>query len=249
MSNIVQKTINLSLVVQVLALIIGIIGLGIPLSTNNMILRSVLGMETIVQIIELIFYTWFGVIFTSASSKMDIARYRYFDWFFTTPTMLLSTMMFFDYKNRREAEINQKEEKAEKISIRNIWNETKKMTSTAWNFAKKHNTETGLILGSNALMLITGYLQEVGKVSIITSTLVGFMFFGVCFYNLYAGFVRESRVNNGIFFTMLSLWGLYGIAALYKNKVKNTAYNILDMFSKNFYAVFIAWYIYSLNQE
>ena len=40
---------------------------------------------------------------------------------------------------------------------------------------------------------------------------------------------------------------MYGIAALFQNVAKNTMYNILDMFSKNFYGLFIAFYVFLIN--
>jgi len=40
---------------------------------------------------------------------------------------------------------------------------------------------------------------------------------------------------------------MYGIAALFKNVIKNTMYNILDIFSKNFYGLFISGYVFFIN--
>ena len=46
--------------------------------------------------------------------------------------------------------------------------------------------------------------------------------------------------------TMLSIWGLYGIAAMFNNNIKNTSYNLLDIVSKNFYALYLSYKIYNL---
>lgn len=262
MADIVQHTITASLAVQFAALVISLLGLGVPIATGNLVLRSILGMEAVVQVVEMIFYTWFGVFFRGAAARMDIARYRYFDWFFTTPIMLLSTMMFFTHRGAsrlpRPPDGTQKGsaranvppagsgELAEPIAARGVWAELRNIAATGWKFARENARPVAVVLGSNALMLLFGFLREIGKIGLGASQVLGFGFFGLCFYTLYTNFVVGSHVNYGIYFTMLALWSLYGVAALYRNKVKNTAYNILDMFSKNFYSVFIAWYIYSL---
>ena len=38
---------------------------------------------------------------------------------------------------------------------------------------------------------------------------------------------------------MAVIWPLYGVAAMFNSKYKNFAYNILDIFSKNFYGLYI----------
>lgn len=77
-------------------------GLNVPLFNENAILTDILGLETFVQLIELSFYVTFGFLLPMASSTMDIAVFRYADWFLTTPTMILSTVAFMDYIRRKE---------------------------------------------------------------------------------------------------------------------------------------------------
>ena len=95
-------------------------------------------------------------------------------------------------------------------------------------------------------MLLFGFLQEIKKISIYYSTSFGFIFFGFLFYYIYKYFVLDISDNYFIFYAMFIIWGLYGVAALFKNKIKNTLYNILDIFSKNFYALYIAFIVYNL---
>ena len=52
-------------------------------------------METAVQFIEFAFY---GFATLLAPSIEVLASRRYFDWFITTPTMLLSTALYFAYQ-------------------------------------------------------------------------------------------------------------------------------------------------------
>ena len=73
-----------------------------------------------------------------------------------------------------------------------------------------------------------------------------FYFFGLTFYKLYDYYAKYSNKNYLIFFIMLFIWGLYGVAANFNNKIKNSFYNILDIFSKNFYGLFLSYLIYNI---
>lgn len=100
--NLVQLTIYVSLIAQLLSTGYSFMGLNVPLYNENSVLKEVLGLETVVQFIELAFYVTFGFILPTVAGSVDIAIYRYLDWFITTPTMLLSTITFMDYIRRKE---------------------------------------------------------------------------------------------------------------------------------------------------
>ena len=70
-------------------------GFFIVLEPKDEILYSLLTMETVVQIIELCFYIW--LIQHITSINYDMTYIRYFDWFITTPTMLISLVVFMIY--------------------------------------------------------------------------------------------------------------------------------------------------------
>jgi len=91
-----------SLAAQLCSTLYSFFGLHVPLYNENAILTDILGLETIVQLIELSFYVTFGFILPMASANTDIAVFRYADWILTTPTMLLSTVAFMDYIRRKE---------------------------------------------------------------------------------------------------------------------------------------------------
>jgi hypothetical protein len=176
--NLIQKTIYISLTAQIIAMVISIAGLGIPIAPQNAILRSILGMESIVQVIESMFYTWFGIFSPKSSSKTDIAKYRYYDWFITTPTMLLSTMMYFKHrnetrletfeqreKNNEENNEENKERKTEtetekQIKFGNIWDEIKNMWKTMKSFTSNNWGSVSKILLFNTLMLLMGFERK-----------------------------------------------------------------------------------------
>jgi surface polysaccharide O-acyltransferase-like enzyme len=88
-------------------------------------------------------------------------------------------------------------------------------------------------------MLLVGYLQEIGLVSLLFSTITGFGFLDYSFYQLYQ-YVGDIE-SKQLFWFMFIIWSLYGFAAMTKNKFKNTMYNLLDVISKNFYGIFIAY--------
>ena len=89
----------LSLFTQFITLIIGIFMQFKNISNIHYILKYALGLENIVQFIEGSFYLWFSYFSNKNIDKVDITKYRYYDWFFTTPTMILSTIIFFEYNN------------------------------------------------------------------------------------------------------------------------------------------------------
>jgi hypothetical protein len=225
MKELLRQSIDVSLFAQLTALVIGFIALTRPLLPEDAVLNSILWLETVVQLIEASFYTWYRGHISEAIT--DVTKYRYYDWMLTTPMMLFSTIVFYEYVYKKEKEPK------------------KPLTITA--FLTEYSGSTILILFANFLMLIFGYLQELGTIDIITSTIWGFLFFGVAFYEMYARFAWRTDTSSTLFWVMFVLWGLYGIAALLENHAKNIAYNVLDIFSKNFYGVFLSYYIFRVS--
>lgn len=220
----VKQTIILSLIAQVIITLIGATALMYKLQPRDEILYSILGLETLVQFIEALFYVWFAFFFTKNMTRTDIAKFRYYDWVFTTPMMLLSTAVFFVYNAMKEqGEIL--------LSMR--------------QFFSQYGVDYAIISFYNLLMLVFGYLHEVGLLSLFTSNTIGFIFFFASFYKLYELAVL-SPSNMNIFWIMFGIWSLYGVAAMFPNITKNTMYNILDIFSKNFYGLYLSYVVWSL---
>jgi bacteriorhodopsin len=94
-------------------------------------------------------------------------------------------------------------------------------------------------------MLLFGYLGETGVLSIGLSTVLGFIPFFIMFYIIYQTFVIYIPEAKNIFLYFVCVWGLYGIAALMPYNIKNASYNILDLFAKNFFGLFLAYTIYT----
>lgn len=242
----IKQTIYLSLIVQIITFFIGLLPYFIKIKPEYIILRDILSLEVIVQFIELVFYMWFA--FSAYDlSKQDIAKYRYYDWFLTTPTMLISIAMFFIYMKSKNITREIKEKKTENnepLKFKDVLQENKE------SFIK--------LIKYNAIMLLFGYLNEINITSLITKSkqnqiisnnifiVLGFIAFCLVFHELYKH-IGDIEINKLLFWTMFGLWFIYGIAALFQNVAKNTMYNILDMFSKNFYGLFIAFYVVYIN--
>jgi hypothetical protein len=106
------------------------------------------------------------------------------------------------------------------------------------------------IVGLNWLMLLFGYLGEVGVIPLVTGVVLGFVPFIAYFYIIYERFVvnNANNVNNTslkIYAYFLVFWSLYGIVALLPYTLKNTIYNVLDLFAKNFFGLFLSYLIVS----
>jgi len=81
-----------------------IIQLNIP--SKLILLKQVLIMELIVQIVEGIFYIWLALNIVSVA---NITPHRYYDWYLTTPTMLVTLCIYLTHLNNDENNIQTKE--------------------------------------------------------------------------------------------------------------------------------------------
>jgi len=235
MENWLRFSIDASLVAQWTTMIFGFTSYAVK---SVPLLNTILGLELIVQVVELIFYTWYrGHIHARIS---DVTQFRYYDWTITTPIMLFSTMVYFAYNNLYNPSFPPTTTPAQDTEP------TKPRDSSDFSiieWAKTNQWPIGIVLGGNLVMLIFGYLQEIDVISIVTSSIFGFLAFGVSFYELYRSFVGEHPINRVLYTIMVSLWGIYGIAAMFPAITKNILYNILDIFSKNFYGVYLSYVI------
>ena len=78
-------TAYISLIAQLLTGGVGALGLFIDLKEEDRLLRDVLKMETIVQFVELGFYSW--LVYNLGSLPDNVTSLRYLDWNITTPIM------------------------------------------------------------------------------------------------------------------------------------------------------------------
>ena len=223
--KLISKTIYFSLVVQLITTIVGLHGFFLNVKKKDIILQDILGLETIVQVVEATFYIW--IIFALKNLQKMTPR-RYIDWFITTPTMLISTIMFMKYQ-----EIKDKGELEEsKLNYKNFFRDNKRNIL--------------IIVVLNIFMLLFGYLGEINYINKYLSIGVGFVFFFLNFYFIYEYYAKYSDLGKKLFYFNLIIWSLYGIAAMTDIKTKNISYNLLDIVAKNFYGIYIYYKILEL---
>jgi bacteriorhodopsin len=208
-----------SLSIQIATLLFDAYALTLSVVPSYTIIQTLLKIETVVQFIELGFYTWYTYHFHSVSQATS---YRYYDWMFTTPLMLLTTIIYYDYQSKPEEE---------------------KKSMTVTDFVKDNWKDILKIGIFNGLMLLFGYLYEIKSISLLTSTVFGFIAFFASFYTMYASFASKSILNLPLYTFMISVWSLYGVAATFSPALKNISYNILDVIAKNFYGVFLGYLV------
>ena len=216
MKEALSLSLQTSLVAQWSTLFLNFFSLSQTLPLKDVILISVLWIETIVQIIELVFYSWYAYHFHSVA---EATFYRYHDWAITTPLMLLSTMVYFDYQNKPE----------EVVTLESFWTE--------------HWKDVLIVFAFNVVMLLFGYLYERKAIGLLASQAVGFAGYAGTFYVIWDKFASKTASNALLYWFMTIVWGFYGVAAFFSPAVKNTAYNLLDVVSKNFYGLFLSYLI------
>jgi bacteriorhodopsin len=215
----VYKTTNLSILMQLVTGLVGLLGVNAKLQPEHQVLVDLLRLETVVQAIELVMYSHFHFNF----DLKTMAATRYYDWVLTTPAMLFSTMVLFKYEELREKGDKQR------IDLR--------------QFVRDHQNDVRYILGFNALMLVAGYLGEVGALDRVTATMVGFVFFWLAFQRLYERYASRSEVGRWSFRLKCVVWSLYGVVYLFPEAEKNICYNFLDIVAKNFMGLYLFYKI------
>ena len=220
--TLVKNTIWFSLIVQIVTGLVSLHGLFLTLPKKDAILTDILGLETIVQFIEAAFYIW--IAYATVNVNIMASR-RYIDWVITTPTMLISTIMCMIYQEHKE----QKKLKSKPVTTMKFFEENKDLIirMCAYNMA----------------MLAFGYLGETNVISKYISIPIGFFFFGKSFSLIYYNYANKSILGEKLYKFLVSVWSMYGIAAMMPANIKNVSYNLLDIVSKNFYGLYIYYKI------
>ena len=211
-----------TIAVQVITGIIEIISLFINVPVKFLFLKQMMLLEVFVQFIEGSFYIYWMYNFKTIT---NITPKRYFDWIITTPTMLVNLIFYL-------------------IFLQNIDNNA----SHTLDFVTLFNTEfytivTVLLL--NWAMLLFGYLVETSVIPTLLGVSLGFIPFLIYYYIIYKNYAVLSDDGLKIFYYFFIFWSLYGIVALLPYKIKNVCYNILDLFSKNFFGLFLTYLIFT----
>ena len=217
------STLVASVIVQIISGIIEIsTAIFASVSPEFSIIRQLLFLEIAVQAIEGLFYIWLLLNFKSVT---NVTPKRYIDWTITTPTMLVTLIFYLIFLERRE----------------------KNEDTTGLNFydlaIENGNTISNVFI-LNWAMLFFGYLGEMNILSTLTGVLLGFVPFLLYYYIIYQKYaLKSSSTGIKIFWYFFIFWSLYGVVALLPYHLKNGLYNILDLFAKNFFGIFLSYII------
>ena len=217
------STLVASVIVQIISGIIEIsTAIFASVSPEFSIIRQLLFLEIAVQAIEGLFYIWLLLNFTSVT---NVTPKRYIDWTITTPTMLVTLIFYLIFLERRE----------------------KNEDTTGLNFydlaIENGNTISNVFI-LNWAMLFFGYLGEMNILSTLTGVLLGFVPFLLYYYIIYQKYaLKSSSAGIKIFWYFFIFWSLYGVVALLPYHLKNGLYNMLDLFAKNFFGIFLSYII------
>ena len=217
-------TLVISIIVQIITGIIDIGATFVKVPSMYSLIRQLLILELVVQFLEGIFYVWLAYNFTKV---LNVTPKRYIDWVITTPTMLITLMAYLIYLNK---------------TAENTTNKLEFFTL----FKENSNIFIPVVL-LNWLMLLFGYLGEMKIIPVLLGVFLGFIPFLIYYYIIYVNYVTENTSGYLLFWYFFCFWSLYGFAAVLPYYVKNSFYNILDLFAKNFFGLFLSYIIFSGN--
>jgi len=215
-------TLLISIIVQIISGIIEVGAFFVKVPTIYSIIKQLLVIELIVQFLEGFFYVWLSYNHTKIS---NITPKRYIDWILTTPAMLITLMIYLIYLNKR---------------VENKTNELEFFTL----FKENLNIFIPVLL-LNWLMLLFGYLGEMKIIPVLLGVFLGFIPFLMYYYIIYVNYVTQNTVGYLLFWYFFIFWSLYGVVAGLPYYIKNSFYNILDLFAKNFFGIFLSYIIIS----
>jgi ABC-type transport system involved in cytochrome bd biosynthesis fused ATPase/permease subunit len=244
-------SLKVSVAVQVISAVIQFFPMFMSVPPAYIILKQLLILENIVQVVQGSFYAW---LVYNIKNETNITSKRYMDWVITTPIMLVTLIcyMIFLRTNNKNIETMQNIHDIEK---------TQKQIDI-FSILRENSAVIIIIVLLNALMLLFGYLGEINVIPVIWGILIGFIPFIIYYYLIYKNFVKsdtntdtntnitnaQSNINTTIlklFLYFVFFWSLYGLIGFLPYYIKNTLYNIIDLFSKNFFGILLSYLIFT----
>ena len=216
------NTLIISIVVQVITGIIGFGAFFIKVPTEYLLIRELLILELVVQIIEGAWYFWLAY---NVTQILNITPKRYMDWVITTPTMLVTLILYLIYLDKKD-----KKDETNKLEF--------------FTLLKENSDIIIPVIILNWLMLLFGYLGEMKIIPVLLSVFLGFIPFLIYYYMIYVNYVTENTYGYFFFWYFFVFWSLYGVVACLPYYIKNAFYNILDLFAKNFFGLFLGYIIF-----
>ena len=213
-------TLILSILVQFITGVIEIAAMFIKVPSAYNLIRQLLLLEVSVQVIEGLFYGWLAF---NLNTIKNITSKRYIDWVITTPTMLIVLIGYLIYLDKRSTD------------------ETDGLEF--FSLLKENASVIIPVLLLNWLMLFFGYLGEMNILTPLVGILVGFIPFLLYYYKIFINYV--SIQGQYLFWYFFIFWSFYGIVVILPYYIKNAFYNILDLFAKNFFGLFLSYIIFT----
>jgi hypothetical protein len=210
-----------SIAIQIITGIIELLALFINVPLKFSFLKQLMMLEVFVQFIESSFYIFWLYNFNRIT---NITPKRYFDWMITTPTMLVNLIFYLIFLQYRD-------------------NNTSDELDFFHLFNKEYYTIVTIII-LNWIMLLFGYLGETSLIPVLLGVSIGFIPFLMYYYIIYKKYALLSSSGIKLFLYFFIFWSLYGIVAVLPYKIKNICYNMLDLFSKNFFGIFLAYLLF-----
>jgi hypothetical protein len=217
-------TLVISIVLQLVTGIIDIAAFFVKVPAAYLIIRQLLILELVVQIFEGTFYFWLAYNFTKV---LNVTPKRYIDWAITTPTMLITLMTYLIYLNKTV--------------------ENKTIEMDFFTVLKDNSSVFIPVVVLNWLMLLFGYLGEMRIIPVFLGIFLGFIPFLLYYYIIYINYVTQNENGYILFWYFFFFWSMYGFVAGLPYYIKNSFYNILDLFAKNFFGIFLCYMIFSGN--
>jgi hypothetical protein len=179
-------SLGFSIIIQIFTGVFDIFALfmKVPLAAN--IIKQLLILELLVQVIEGSFYFW---LFYNFNSITNVTPKRYLDWVITTPTMLVTLIIYLIYLNNKATS---------NLEFFQVFNE---------NF---YTIISVLLL--NWLMLLFGYLGETNIIPTLLGVFLGFIPFLIYYYMIYDKYALLSQDGFKLFMYFFIFWSLYGCA-------------------------------------
>jgi hypothetical protein len=175
-------SLGFSIIIQILTGVFDIFALfmQVPLAAN--IIKQLLILELLVQVIEGSFYFW---LFYNFNSITNVTPKRYLDWVITTPTMLVTLIIYLIYLNNKATS---------NLDFFQVFN---------------HNFNTIIsILFLNWLMLLFGYLGEINIIPTLLGVFLGFIPFLIYYYLIFINYVNYDNSGWKLFFYFFFFWSL-----------------------------------------
>lgn len=215
----IYTSLILSILVQLTTGIIEIGSLFLKVPAEFLLLKQLMLLELFVQIIEGSFYMYWVYNFKNI---LNITPKRYFDWAITTPIMLVTLIFYLIF----------------------LKDSTLGYKLDLFKLVTQEYYTIVVVLLLNWLMLLFGYLGEINLLPLLLGVSLGFIPFLIYYYIIYSKYAILSDDGIKMFLYFFVFWSLYGVAAVLPYKIKSICYNILDLFSKNFFGLFLSYMLF-----